>query len=318
MMSGSYEEVRVVEEKPSLVFERPVVAIEGLPDVGLVGTIATTFLVEKKGFEEIAYLESDLFPPVMVVHEGRLKNPFRIYGGYLTRDELAGGEGGSRGEGGSGGGSGGEGGEGGESGEGGGGEKERKERIEANARGEREEREEFKINTVLVLSEIAVPPYAVFPLTRALSAWFKEKGVQLAISLTGLAVRNRMEIEEPEVFGVANSEAAVQELRKRGVEIFEEGFIAGIYASMLRECRAVSVDAIALLTQCFPAYPDPGAAASALKTLEKFVPLRVDVGELLKRAEEIKLKARDLMRQTSIAASQMQKNAEQDLPIMYR
>jgi len=314
-MSESHEEVRVVEEKPSLVFERPVVAIEGLPDVGLVGTIATTFLVEKKGFEEIAYLESDLFPPVMVVHEGRLKNPFRIYGGYLTRDETAEGEGG----GGSGGGSGGEGrGGSGESGEGGGGEKEEKGRIEANARGESEEREEFKINTVLVLSEIAVPPYAVFPLTRALSAWFKEKGVQLAISLTGLAVRNRMEIEEPEVFGVANSEAAVQELRKRGVEIFEEGFIAGIYASMLRECRAVSVDAIALLTQCFPAYPDPGAAASALKTLEKFVPLRVDVGELLKRAEEIKLKARDLMRQTSIAASQMQKNAEQDLPIMYR
>ena len=293
MMGESHEEVRVVEEKPSLVFERPVVAIEGLPDVGLVGTIATTFLVEKKGFEEIAYLESDLFPPVMVVHEGRLKNPFRIYGGYLTRDEAA-------------------------EGEGGGGEKERKGRIEATARGESEEREEFKINTVLVLSEIAVPPYAVFPLTRALSAWFKEKGVQLAISLTGLAVRNRMEIEEPEVFGVANSEAAVQELRKRGVEIFEEGFIAGIYASMLRECKAVSVDAIALLTQCFPAYPDPGAAASALKTLEKFVPLRVDVGELLKRAEEIKLKARDLMRQTSIAASQMQKNAEQDLPIMYR
>jgi len=314
-MSESHEEVRVVEEKPSLVFERPMVAIEGLPDVGLVGTIATTFLVEKKGFEEIAYLESDLFPPVMVVHEGRLKNPFRIYGGYLTRDETAEGEGGSGG--GSGGRSGGGGGSG-ESGEDGGGEKERKERIEATARGESEEREEFKINTVLVLSEIAVPPYAVFPLTRALSAWFKEKGVQLAISLTGLAVRNRMEIEEPEVFGVANSEAAVQELRKRGVEIFEEGFIAGIYASMLRECKAVSVDAIALLTQCFPAYPDPGAAASALKTLEKFVPLRVDVGELLKRAEEIKLKARDLMRQTSIAASQMQKNAEQDLPIMYR
>lgn len=313
-MSGSYEEVRVVEEKPSLVFERPVVAIEGLPDVGLVGTIATTFLVEKKGFEEIAYLESDLFPPVMVVHEGRLKNPFRIYGGYLTRDEAAEGEGGGGSSGGRSGGGGGS----GESGEGGGGEKEGKERIEATARVGSEEREAFKINTVLVLSEIAVPPYAVFPLTRALSAWFKEKGVQLAISLTGLAVRNRMEIEEPEVFGVANSEAAVQELRKRGVEIFEEGFIAGIYASMLRECRAVSVDAIALLTQCFPAYPDPGAAASALKTLEKFVPLRVDVGELLKRAEEIKLKARDLMRQTSIAASQMQKNAEQDLPIMYR
>jgi len=42
------------------------------------------------------------------------------------------------------------------------------------------------------------------------------------------------------------------------------------------------------------------------------------VGELLEKGEEIKLKARDLMRQTALSAPEMQKGVEQDIPIMYR
>jgi len=79
------------------------------------------------------------------------------------------------------------------------------------------------------------------------------------------------------------------------------------------------LSAISLLAQCFPVYPDPGAAASAIESVKKFSPqLTVDVGELLENAEEIKLKARDLMQQTALSASEMQKGMEQDMPIMYR
>jgi len=46
--------------------------------------------------------------------------------------------------------------------------------------------------------------------------------------------------------------------------------------------------------------------------------LGIDVGELLEKEGEIKLKARDLMRQTALSASEMQKSAEQDMPFMYR
>ncbi len=76
---------------------------------------------------------------------------------------------------------------------------------------------------------------------------------------------------------------------------------------------------IPLLAQCYPVYPDPGAAASAIESLKKFVTsLAIDVGELLANAEEIKLKARDLMQQTALSVSEMQKGMEQDMPIMYR
>ena len=65
-------------------------------------------------------------------------------------------------------------------------------------------------------------------------------------------------------------------------------------------------------------YPDPGAAASVIGSLDKFLQLGIDVGELMEKEEEIKLKARDLMRQTALSASEMQKSAEQDMPFMYR
>ena len=74
------ELVRIVEEG-DVVYKDPVV-LEGLPDVGLVGTIAASYAVEKMGYKEIGYIESDLFPPVMVIHKGKLKSPL----GYMAME----------------------------------------------------------------------------------------------------------------------------------------------------------------------------------------------------------------------------------------
>jgi uncharacterized protein len=251
------EVVRIVEEEGT-VYTNPIV-LEGLPDVGLVGTIAASFIVEKLDYREIGHIESELFPPVMVIHDGRLENPFRIY---------------SDGEG----------------------------------------------RTLVILSEVAVPPKAVYPLTTALADWFRKLEVQQPIiSIKGLPMKNRMDIEKPEVFGVGNSAPAVTALKEKQLDLLEEGFIAGTYAMMLRECAKRRISAVSVLAQCYPVYPDPGAAAAAIEVVEKFVTtLDVDVAELLENAEEIKLRARDLMQQTTQSAQEMQKGMEQDMPIMYR
>lgn len=251
------EVVRIMVDEGA-EYNNPIV-MEGLPDVGLVGTIAASFIVEKLGYKEIGHVESDLFSPVMVIHDGKLKNPFRIYSDKDGR-------------------------------------------------------------VVVVLSEVPVPPKAVYPLTTALADWFHEiDAKQPVISIKGLPVKNRMDIEKPEVFAIGNNGDAVAELKAKQVELLEEGFIAGTYAIMLRECAKKNLSAIALVAQCYPVYPDPGAAASAIETIRKFVtPLEVEVGELLENAEDIKLRARDLMQQTTLSASEMQKGMEQDMPIMYR
>ena len=54
--------------------------IFGLPDVGLVGTIATSHLISKLNLKEIAYLRSDLLPPVIMLEKGLPRSPIRMFG----------------------------------------------------------------------------------------------------------------------------------------------------------------------------------------------------------------------------------------------
>ena len=53
--------------------------IEGFPGMGLVGTIAAKYLVEKMDFDYVGYIDSDIFLPVVRIHEGLPVRPARIY-----------------------------------------------------------------------------------------------------------------------------------------------------------------------------------------------------------------------------------------------
>ena len=55
--------------------------IYGLPDVGLVGLIASSYIISELDLPKIAYVDSDLLPPVIVLHNGLPHAPLRIYGG---------------------------------------------------------------------------------------------------------------------------------------------------------------------------------------------------------------------------------------------
>lgn len=53
--------------------------IEGFPGMGLVGTIAAKYMVEKMGFELIGHIDSDFFIPLIQIHNGLPLHPSRIY-----------------------------------------------------------------------------------------------------------------------------------------------------------------------------------------------------------------------------------------------
>lgn len=53
--------------------------IEGLPGMGLVGTIAAKYVIEKLNFDDYGYIESSLFLPVVRIHNGVPVRPARIY-----------------------------------------------------------------------------------------------------------------------------------------------------------------------------------------------------------------------------------------------
>jgi uncharacterized protein len=73
--------------------------------------------------------------------------------------------------------------------------------------------------------------------------------------------------------------------------------------------------AITLLAQCFFNYPDPEAAAEVLKELSNIIGVKVDTSKLLEKGEEIRLRARDIMKRTQQELSRMKKTQEYDIPL---
>lgn len=53
--------------------------IVGMPDVGLVGLIAATYVVRSSNAELVAYVDSSYLPPVLMYHEGRPYPVVRVH-----------------------------------------------------------------------------------------------------------------------------------------------------------------------------------------------------------------------------------------------
>lgn len=246
------EEISIIEMTPIEV-EKPII-ICGLPDVGLVGVIAVSHIVKSLNMEEVAYIDSELFPPIVVFHKGTPTYPLRIY---------------------------------------------RKENILA------------------LFSEIALTPESIFPLAKSIVNWSKEKQASLLVSLGGVGVPNRLDIEVPKVYGASNMDYIRDNMKKLEIPIMEEGFLVGPYALIAKYSLQEKIPNLVLLAEAYPNYPDPGAAASVILALNKFVSLNVEVKSLMEKSEEIRLSARELMRRTAENLKKMNKSQEYELPLMY-
>jgi len=246
------EKITVVETAP-VKSEKPIVLV-GLPDVGLVGIISVMHLINTLEMQEVGYIESDLMPPIIIVHDNKIFEPIRIYA---------------------------------------------------------------KDNLLLLTSEVPIPSALVKPLTRSIIEWAKQKKPKLIVTLGGIPTPNRDNIEKPECYSLETDDEAKKYVENLKVEKLTEGIMVGPYPMILREAQKNGIPAVALLAQAFDKYPDPGAAASIIEVLEKLLNINVNVDELLKSAEEIRVRTRDLMRRTDMTMQQMGKTQELELPAMY-
>jgi uncharacterized protein len=243
------EEVKIIEKSkvPSgatLVF--------GFPDVGLVGVIAASHLIDELNLSEVAYLDSRLLPPLIVLHEGLPHSSIRIFGND---------------------------------------------------------------NLLLAISEAPIPADVLYPIMDALIDWAKSKNVKMMISLSGIPIQDRQDAKELKAFAAASNVEALKIAQDKSIEVLTEGYMVGPQAIMLQRAANAGTPALALLAQCFNNYPDPEAAAEVLKELGKITGVKVNVAKLLEKGEEIRLRARDVMKRTQEEMSKMKKGQEMDIPM---
>ena len=63
--------------------------IEGFPDLGLAGTIGSKYIIDKLKFEEIGYIDSKLFLPMIRIQEGVPIHPVRLYANKKNKIVIA-------------------------------------------------------------------------------------------------------------------------------------------------------------------------------------------------------------------------------------
>lgn len=171
---------------------------------------------------------------------------------------------------------------------------------------------------VVLISETPLPPSTYRELATEIVKWAKERGVQMIISMTGIEVQNRVEIEKPEVFGIGGTAETREFLKSHRIPLLEEGFIAGPHALVLNECIETKIPIVVLLAQSHSKFPDPGAAVSMLERLNEAFDFNIDVKSLQEQAEEFRLRLRELMQRTQQSMKGMQKSQEGEIPALYR
>jgi uncharacterized protein len=201
---------------------------------------------------EVAYMDSNLLPPLIVLHEGLPHSSIRIFAGQ---------------------------------------------------------------DTLLAVSEVPIPTDVIYPIMDALINWGRSKSVKMMISLSGIPLQDRQDATELKSFAAASNADALKAVQEKGLEILTEGYIVGPQAVVLQRAAEAGSRAVTLLAQCFYNYPDPEAAAEVLRGLGKVTGLKVDVSKLLEKGEEIRLRARDVMKRTQQEMSKMKKGQEYDIPM---
>ncbi len=175
------------------------------------------------------------------------------------------------------------------------------------------EKEDF----VVVTSEIPIAPNLISSFSKKISKWLDEIKAKKAVIFGGLPHQNREEVENPEIHGVPSDDDIESVLNENELHVLEEGFITGINGLLLRTLSDYEFPTMYLMAEAHRNYPDPGAAAALLEAFNRLEELSVEVQELRKQEEEIKVAARDLMRQTQKTMQNTAKSQEEEMPIMY-
>jgi uncharacterized protein len=243
--------VYVIETRP---ITRCQYCFIGVPDVGLVGTIALSYMIHSLELEEVGYLESDALPPMIVIHNGDPKSLIRLY----QRDDV-----------------------------------------------------------ILIASEIPIEQDLITPVAQAMVSWAHAKNAELLVTLSGIAVQNRLDLEKPQVYGIGTSPTEKTTLQQLGIPLLKEGFIAGLHAVVMKEAVRQQIPALMLLAQAHLQYPDPEAAAYLITKVNQLVNWNVDTADLLMQGEEYRLKMRALMQRTQQEMQRIPKDREQEIPPMY-
>ncbi len=170
----------------------------------------------------------------------------------------------------------------------------------------------------ILVTDVPVNTPGIAPLASAIVEYARRKGVDLIISVTGLGSPRRLKGGSPSVYWLV-SDPETEKFAKeiKGIEKLNEGILVGPYAIILKEAARRYIRNLVIMVESYPEFPDPEAAAEAVKIFSKISNIEIDISKLLEEAETIKLRLNSLMKETKETLARMGKGFEYRPPLIY-
>lgn len=158
---------------------------------------------------------------------------------------------------------------------------------------------------LVLTSDVPVSPSSAEQFATCVTGWFQEHDIT-PLLLSGLPAEK--DAEPPSVFGVASGEAAAH-LEEAGIDTpHERGAVSGPTGALLNRADEVGLDAVVLVVESDPRFPDPEAARRLITAgIQPLTGVEVSVDDLVERAEEIQQSREKLAKQMQEAGDESSK-----------
>jgi len=151
-----------------------------------------------------------------------------------------------------------------------------------------------KAKLIIFESELPLPVQLSNRIAKEIVDFAKKNKAKRIICMEGVRVNELF--KEPKLFGIGNSEKEDQVLKKKGIDLLNNGVMMGLSAAVMLEAKANKVPAICLMSEAHPQYPDGKAAAKIIEGVNKILyGVDIKTKDLLKQAKDFEDKLKKLI-----------------------
>lgn len=143
---------------------------------------------------------------------------------------------------------------------------------------------------VLFLSDFIIPPNVSYDMSQAIVEWMEKNNSKELITFNSMVVMEKTD----SVAVAANSDESLKRLGDSELPILPFGNVNGLSGSLLTKTATKNIPASCLFAEVLNQYPDLRAAASLVNVLNKMVNIDVNAEPLIKEAEEIEERLKEL------------------------
>jgi uncharacterized protein len=143
---------------------------------------------------------------------------------------------------------------------------------------------------VLFLSDFIVPANVTYDMTDVIVDWMVKNKAKELVTFSSIPVKEKT----AGIAGAANSEEALKRVGDLEIPIMPFGNINGLPGTLLTRTMQRNIPSSCLFAEILSPYPDPRAAAVVVDVLNRMLGLKVNAEPLLKEAEEIESRLKEL------------------------